>query len=137
MWARGVGRTLALLAGLMTSGAGACADEGRVGDVTLLGLARDVTWSHTAPGYDYTLACGLPAGGSLAVHDAPDAAAPVTAALEPMITVEVDTSERRDGWIRVVAADRSFTPDGKRSAYTSLLVEGWTRDDHLCAYQEN
>lgn len=108
-----------------------------MGDVTLLGLARDVAWPRGAQGYDYVLACGFEAGGTLSVHAAPDAASAVLARLDRLTTVEVDTGERRGAWIRVVGADLSFTADGKRRAYTSLLVEGWAEDAYLCAYDEN
>jgi hypothetical protein len=99
-----------------------------------LGLARDVDWAQASPGYAYVVVCRIESAATLPIRAAPEAGAAVTAHLPRFATAEIDTRERRGGWVSVVGADLSYDAAGRRRAYTSLLVEGWASEAHLCAY---
>ncbi len=129
---RFVWATLLLLAGATA----ATAERGRVGDLTLGGLAREVEWPGQRPGYAYAVACNLADGATLAVRAGPGTDHAVTARIERYTTLELDTRERAGAWVRVVGGDQSHAPDGRRRAYKSLLIDGWAHDSYLCTFTD-
>ncbi len=131
--------TLAALATLTAAaqvpGATSASAESRTyGGVSLTGLARN-SWHLNAPGPQAAMVCNVNGpDGWLAVRSGPGAKYKAKRKLKRLAILEVDTSQRRGRWVRVLTAFRDRTTSGRPQAFRKLNVIGWAHDGYLCDF---
>jgi len=104
------------------------------GEVTLLDLARE-SWPLNPPMVQSAMVCNVDGpDGFLSIRSGPGTTHVVNRRLKRLAIVDVDTSERRGRWVKVVTAYRTHTDQGERRAYKSLHVTGWAHDGYLCSF---
>lgn len=109
----------------------AAAERGQFGEVFLNGLARD----QPLIGREAVMVCNVSAvDGFLSIRAGPGTQHGIVRKLKRLAVVEINASERRGRWVRVLSADRNVTPDGRGQAFKSLPVQGWAHDGYLCDF---
>ncbi len=125
----------AIAVGAAFLAAPACAETAVYGEVDLTGLGRN-SWplnpsfaSHNA------MVCNVNGpDGFLSIRSGPGSDFKAVRKLKRLAIVEVDDSERRGRWVRVVNAYRTVSPEGRSVAQRPLTVQGWAHDGYLCDF---
>jgi len=113
----------------------AVAEERSYGAVYLSGLARDSDWPYNAAGISSAMVCNVNGpDGFLSVRSGPGTEYEQVRAFNRLAILEVDTTNRRGNWVRVVDGSRTHTKDGAPQAYNHLAVQGWAHDGYLCSF---
>ncbi|SLN18704.1 hypothetical protein [Pseudooctadecabacter jejudonensis] len=123
----------ALLA--MTMAAPVLAETRTYGRVDLTGLSRDTSWPYNAAGLSYVMVCNVNGpDGFLTVRSGPGTDFAQERAFNRLAILEVDTTQRRGNWVRVVDAHRTHTKDGAVQDFKPLPVSGWAHDGYMCSF---
>lgn len=125
----------AFAVGAVLMAAPAMAETAVYGEVDLGGLGRD-SWplnpsfaSHNA------MVCNVNGpDGFLSIRSGPGSDFKAVRKLKRLAIVEVDDSERRGRWVRVVNAYRTVSPEGHSVPHKPLTVQGWAHDGYLCDF---
>jgi len=105
------------------------------GRVDLGGLARDTDWPYNAPGLSYAMVCNVNGpDGFLSVRSGPSTDFEQVRAFNRLAILEVDTTNRRGNWVRVIDGHRTHTKDGVPQDFKPLTVSGWAHDGFLCSF---
>lgn len=127
--------TVIITAAAMVVSLDVAAEEARIGQIDLNGLARDMMWPFMLPGENRVMVCGVRyPDGYLSIRSGPSTDHDIRRRLNRLATVVVDTSDRQGDWVRVVTAHRTYTIDGEPQDYEDLHVEGWAHSDYLCDF---
>lgn len=105
------------------------------GAVDLTGLARQ-SWALN-PNFatQNTMVCNVNGpDGFLSIRSGPGSDFKAVRKLNRLAIVEVDATERRGRWVRVVTAYRTVSPQGRDVPYKPLDVQGWAHDGYLCDF---
>jgi hypothetical protein len=110
------------------------AERAQYGSVMLVGLARD-NWSSTGSSNAYAMVCNVNGpDGFLTVRSGPGTDFAKVRAFNRLSILQLDTSQRRWRWVRVVDGFRITTKDGAPQARKNLTVQGWAHDGYLCSF---
>lgn len=110
------------------------AETASYGRIELTGLARE-SWPLNPAGQMSAMVCNVNGpDGFLSVRAGPGTGHEIKRRLKRLAIIEVDTSQRRGNWIRVLTANRTHTPDGVPQDFKSLHVSGWAHDGYLCDF---
>ncbi len=111
------------------------AENRTYGQVYLAGLARDNAWPLNAPGLNYVMVCNVNGpDGFLSVRSGAGTEYQQVRAFNRLAILEVDTTNRRGNWVRVVDGSRTHSKDGFPQEYKHLSVSGWAHDGYLCDF---
>jgi len=111
------------------------AEEAVYGAVDLTGLGRDSWPLNPSFQTHNAMVCNVNGPeGFLSIRSGPGTDFKAVRKLNRLAIVEVDDSERRGRWVRVVNAYRTVTPQGRDTAYKPLPVQGWAHDGYLCDF---
>jgi hypothetical protein len=105
------------------------------GEVDLGGLDRENWGLNPQLATQLSMVCNVNGpDGFLSIRSGPGSDFKAVRKLNRLAIVEVDASERRGHWVRVVTAYRTVSPEGRSVAYKPLPVQGWAHDEYLCAF---
>jgi hypothetical protein len=111
------------------------AEEANYGAVYLSGLARDNSWPLNDFPMHNAMVCNVNGpDGFLSVRSGPGSDFDQVRAFNRLAILEVDTSQRRGNWVRIVGGARTHTVDGYLQDYKALPVTGWAHDGYLCDF---
>lgn len=117
------------------TGGAAVAEERTYGAVDLTGLARDTSWPYNAEGLSFAMVCNVNGpDGFLSVRSGPGTEYEQVRAFNRLAILEVDTTNRRGNWVRIVDGLRTHTKEGAGQDYKPLPVQGWAHDGYLCSF---
>jgi hypothetical protein len=105
------------------------------GEVDLTGLGNK-DWPLN-PSFDThnAMVCNVNGpDGFLSIRSGPGSDFKAVRKLNRLAIVEVDDSERRGRWVRVVNAYRTVSPQGLSVPHKPLPVQGWAHDGYLCSF---
>lgn len=72
--------------------------------------------------------------GFLSIRSGPGSDFKAVLKLNRLAIVEVDDSERRGRWVRVMYAYRTVSPQDHSVPLKQLPVQGWAHDGYLCSF---
>lgn len=131
-----LGRLDCLIAAvLITAAMPVTAERAQYGEVTLEGLDHQ-NWplNPNFPTHN-SMVCNVNGpDGYLSIRSGPGSDFKAVRKLKRLAIVEVDDSERRGRWVRVVNAYRTVSPEGHDVALRQLPVQGWAHDGYLCGF---
>jgi hypothetical protein len=112
------------------------AEDATYGRIDLLGLGRD-TWPLNNFPLHYVMVCNVNGpDGFLSVRSGPDSGFEQVRAFNRLAILEVDATQRKGNWVRVVGGHRTHTSDGAPQEFRDLPVTGWAHDGYLCDFQD-
>ena len=81
------------------------------------------------------MVCNVTQGdGFLALRTGPSTKYAIKNKFGNLLTLNVDTSQRRGRWVRVTGAYRTYTKDGQRQARRKVVnARGWAHDRYMCS----
>jgi hypothetical protein len=126
-----------VLAVLLFVASAASAEEATYGQIELTGLSRDNSWPFNPEGETFAMVCNVNGpDGVLSVRSGPGSDFAIERSLKRLAILTVDTGQRQGHWIRVLAAHREVSEDGKplTGGFKALPVEGWAHDGYLCGF---
>ncbi len=127
--------TLAAVAVFLIAPAMTLAESAVYGEVDLTGLGRrDWPLNPTFATHN-SMVCNVNGpDGFLSIRSGPGSDFKAVRKLKRLAIVEVDDSERRGNWVRVVDAYRTVSPEGHSVTPKPLSVTGWAHDGYLCSF---
>lgn len=109
------------------------AERAQYGSVMLVGLARDY-WSGGSSRAQ-AMVCNVNGpDGFLTVRSGPGTNYSKARAFNRLAILQLDTSQRRGRWVRVLGGYRITTKDGAPQGRKNLPVQGWAHDGYLCSF---
>ena len=111
------------------------AENREYGDVWLSGLARDSWPLNPQSTTSLAMVCNVNGpDGFLSIRSGPAPDFKALRKLNRLAIVQVDKTERRGNWIRVITAYRDTDKNGRSIENKSLHVQGWAHDGYLCDF---